>query len=92
MQYTASSFAAPLLDIFGALSGVRSHRGATVFHSEPVDLVLDEAVMPSWSFIQRAALRLRPIQQGRLHRYLGFVIATLVALLAYLIIGHGGNA
>jgi NADH:ubiquinone oxidoreductase subunit 5 (subunit L)/multisubunit Na+/H+ antiporter MnhA subunit len=89
MQYTASSFAAPLLDVFGALSGVRSHRGATVFHSEPVDLVLDRVVTPSWSLIRRAALRLRPIQQGRLHRYLGFVIATLVLLLAYLVAGRG---
>jgi formate hydrogenlyase subunit 3/multisubunit Na+/H+ antiporter MnhD subunit len=89
MQYTASSFATPLLDVFGALSGVRSHRGATVFHSEPVDLVLDRAVTPSWSLIRRAALRLRPIQQGRLHRYLGFVIATLVLLLAYLVAARG---
>ena len=91
MQYTASSFAAPLLDVFGALSGVRSHRGATVFHSEPVDLVLDRAVTPSWSLIRRTALRLRPIQQGRLHRYLGFVIATLVLLLAYLVAGRGAG-
>jgi hydrogenase-4 component B len=89
MQYTASSFAAPLIDVFGALSGVRSHRGSTVFHSEPVDLVLDRGVAPAWAFVRRTALRLRPIQQGRLNRYLGFVIATLVLLLAYLVIGRG---
>jgi hypothetical protein len=91
MQYTASSFAAPLLEIFGRLSGVRTHRGASVFHSEPVDLVLDSAVIPWWGVIERAALRLRPLQQGRLSRYLMYVISTVVALLAYLLVRAGGR-
>jgi Formate hydrogenlyase subunit 3/Multisubunit Na+/H+ antiporter, MnhD subunit len=89
MQYTASSFAAPLLEIFGKLSGVRAHRGASVFHSESVDLILDGAVVPWWAVIERAALRLRPLQQGRLSRYLMYVISTVVALLAYLLVRAG---
>lgn len=90
MQYTASSFAAPLLDLFGRLSGVRVHKGASVFHAETVDLVLDRAVSPSWAVIVRLALRLRPLQQGRLSRYLVYVIGTVVALLTYLVVRTGG--
>jgi len=85
MQYTASSFAAPLIDVFGPMSGVRAHRGATVFHSEPFDLVLDRAVTPAWDAIRRAAIRLRRLQHGRLRHYLLYVIATITMLLAYLL-------
>ena len=91
MQYTASSFAEPLLDVFGRASGVRTHRGATVFHSEPFDLVLDRAVAPVWASIQRAAVRLRGLQQGRLRTYLVYVVGTLTALLAYLVIRGGAR-
>ena len=45
MQYTASSFAAPLTSLFGHTVGVEEHRGATVFHSEPRDLILDRGVL-----------------------------------------------
>jgi formate hydrogenlyase subunit 3/multisubunit Na+/H+ antiporter MnhD subunit len=86
MQYTASSFAAPLLAVFGPLTGVQEHRGATVFHSSPRDLVLDRVVTPLWARVQRSALRLRPIQDGRLHFYLLYVVASVVICLAYLVI------
>jgi hydrogenase-4 component B len=86
MQYTASSFAAPLLSVFGGLTGVREHRGGTVYHSTPHDLVLERVVVPSWRRVQRAALRLRPMQQGRLHFYLLYVVAALVAVLTYLML------
>ena len=85
MQYTASSFAAPLVGLFNGLSGVRAHRGATVFHTEPYDLVLDRVVSPAWASVQRAAIRLRGLQQGRLRTYLLYVVATVTVLLAYLV-------
>ncbi|HEX6807877.1 MAG TPA: proton-conducting transporter membrane subunit [Gemmatimonadaceae bacterium] len=88
MQYTSSSFAAPLVTVFGALSGVRTHRGATVFHSEPRDIVLDDVLTRVWGRIQAAALRLRPIQQGRLHVYLVYVAAALLSGLTYFIIAR----
>lgn len=91
MQYTGSSFASPLLDLFGGLSGVRTHRGASVFHSEPSDLVFDRVVSPSWAAITRTALRLRPLQQGRLNWYLVYVVGTVVALLAYLALRGSGS-
>ncbi|HEX7018965.1 MAG TPA: proton-conducting transporter membrane subunit [Gemmatimonadaceae bacterium] len=89
MQYTASSFAAPLITLFGPASGVEEHVDATVYHSAPRDLVLDRAVRPLWARVQRAAERVRPIQQGRLHVYLLYTVGTVVAVLAYLMLASG---
>ena len=49
-----------------------------------VDLVLDRSAIPAWHWVRRTALRLRPIQQGRLYAYLIYVMVALVVLLAYL--------
>jgi NADH:ubiquinone oxidoreductase subunit 5 (subunit L)/multisubunit Na+/H+ antiporter MnhA subunit len=84
MQYTASSFAAPLLSIFGRLSGIRVERTPTSLHTHPVDLVLDGVALPLWRALHQAALRLRGMQQGRLHWYLLYVLASLLVLLGYL--------
>jgi hypothetical protein len=86
MQYTASSFTAPLASVFAGVAGVRESRGATVFHSEPVDLVLDRSVLPVWRRVERLALRLRPLQQGRLYVYLIYVVLVVIALLVYLVL------
>jgi hydrogenase-4 component B len=86
MQYTASSFAAPLLSVFGPLTGVQEHRGATVFHSAPRDPILDRVVSPLWARVRTSALRLRPIQDGRLHFYLLYVVAAVVVCLTYLVV------
>jgi formate hydrogenlyase subunit 3/multisubunit Na+/H+ antiporter MnhD subunit len=87
MQYTASSFAAPLLSAFGRASGTVAHRTADSFATHPLDLVLDRVAMPAWAAIQRAGSRLRPLQRGRLSAYLIYVMAALVVLLVYLAIG-----
>ncbi len=84
MQYTASSFAAPLLTAFGRLSGVQTRRSPTSFATHPYDLVLDRLAAPVWARVRRAALRLRPLQQGRLYAYLIYVMAALLTLLGYL--------
>jgi hydrogenase-4 component B len=84
MQYTASSFAAPLLDVFGRLSGSRVDRGGASIHTHAIDLVLDGVALPLWGKLHRAALRMRGIQHGRLHFYLLYVLAALLALLGYL--------
>ena len=89
MQYTASSFVEPLASVFGGLAGVRRHRGAAEFHSTPVDLVLDGLVLPVWTRVQRLALHLRPMQQGRLHVYLIYIVAALAVLLAWLVVAPG---
>jgi formate hydrogenlyase subunit 3/multisubunit Na+/H+ antiporter MnhD subunit len=87
MQYTASSFASPLLSLFGGMTGVRVERSTDALHTHPSDLVLDDVALPIWRAMHRAALRLRPIQQGRLYLYLIYVMAALLVLLAYLALG-----
>jgi formate hydrogenlyase subunit 3/multisubunit Na+/H+ antiporter MnhD subunit len=84
MQYSASSFAAPLLSAFGGLSAVRTRRDDGHFITIPFDLVLDTLVFPAWTRIRGAAHHLRTIQLGRLHVYLMYIIGTLLVLLAYL--------
>ncbi|MEW5918203.1 MAG: proton-conducting transporter membrane subunit, partial [Gemmatimonadota bacterium] len=86
MQYTASSYAAPLLSAFGKLSGVRTDASERAFHTTPRDLVLDGIGLPLWESIRRTALRMRALQQGRLYVYLIYVLAALLALLIFLAI------
>jgi hydrogenase-4 component B len=84
MQYTASSFAAPLLAAYGPLTGIRETRSPGAFASHARELVLEGAILPAWSAVRGLLWRLRPIQQGRLWVYLLYVIAVLLVLLLYL--------
>jgi len=84
MQYTASSYAAPLLDAFRPIAGVRVEANVAAFHSHPIDLVLDGLVFPVWRRIGRFAREARLLQAGRLRWYLLYVILTVLALLLYL--------
>jgi hydrogenase-4 component B len=72
MQYSASSFAAPLLVVFAPLAH---------------DPMLDGAVRPLWHRAQLVASRLRPMQRGRPGSHVLYVVAALLALLAYLYFG-----
>lgn len=83
-QYTASSFAAPLLRAYQPLAGVRTAAGATSFETHPIDLVLDGAALPAWRGVVRAAREARLLPAGRLRWYLVYVILTLLGLLLYL--------
>ena len=80
------SFAAPIVDAFGALSGVVLEESSRRFATHPLDPVLDRTVRPVWRRIHHLALRLRPIQQGRLVIYLLYVMSALLVLLAWLAI------
>jgi hydrogenase-4 component B len=84
MQYTASSYAASLLGMFGPWSGSRVVAGEQALHVEVADPVLDRVGLPLWARVQRAASSLRVIQTGRLRWYLLYLIFTLLALLVYL--------
>jgi hydrogenase-4 component B len=83
MQYTASSYADPLLGTLRALAGVRRQADATGFHSQPIDPVLDGVVSTIWGQVGRAAREARLLQAGRLRWYLLYVILTVLALLVY---------
>jgi hydrogenase-4 component B len=81
MQYSASSFAAPLIAAYQPIAGVRVERTATSLHSHPADLVVSGGVRPMWHGLRWAVERLRPIQQGRLALYVTYVVATVILLL-----------
>ncbi len=90
MQYSASSFAAPLVRVFSFALWPRVHApglaatfpGPATFHSEVLDAVLDRLVVPAARGLAELAGRLRVLQQGSVHAYLLYVWLALVALLA----------
>jgi len=84
MQYTASSFANPLLAAFGPASGIREERAPASFHTHPIELVLDLLGRPLWDRVVRAAGRLRPLQAGSMRWYLLYAILCMLGLLLYL--------
>ena len=86
MQYSASSFAAPLLVAFSPVAGVEVHRGATTFATHPIDPVLRRVLLPAWERLRAEAGRLRPMQHGRVGLHLLYVAAALTAMLFYLIL------
>lgn len=89
VQYTASSYAASLLTVFGPLSGSRPVMGPTGLAVHVADPVLDRLAQPTWSRVRETALSLRRIQTGRIVWYLTYVIAALLGLLLYLWLGAG---
>jgi len=89
MQYSASSFAAPLVGLFGPLAGVAVHRTANAFATHPANLVLDRLLTPVWRGVRGASGRLRPIRKGRLQLYLLFIVATVSLLLVYVAASGG---
>ncbi|HEU5321837.1 MAG TPA: proton-conducting transporter membrane subunit, partial [Methylomirabilota bacterium] len=89
MQYTAASFAAPLIVAYGRAAGIRVARDHDAFHTHPQDLVLDGVALPLWRRIRAWARTARPIQQGRLWVYLLYILGALLALMAYLALNAG---
>jgi hydrogenase-4 component B len=84
MQYTASSYAASLLALFGPLSGTHRIVGPTSFQVHTTDPILDRVGRPLWGWLRRSAQGLRGIQTGRIMWYLIYVISALLGLLLYL--------
>src|SRR5581483_3966522 len=80
MQYTASSFGAPILSAFGSPVRPRARRTAASFATDPRDRVLAR-IGPAWSRIRAAAAALRSLQQGRITTYLQYIVLTLLLLL-----------
>jgi formate hydrogenlyase subunit 3/multisubunit Na+/H+ antiporter MnhD subunit len=90
MQYTASSFAAPLTVAFRSVAGVR-RSSAPGFVTHGVDPILAGIVLPVWRGLRTAAGRLRPIQHGRVAFYLLYIAAALTLLLLYLVFAGPGT-
>jgi hypothetical protein len=91
MQYTAASFAAPLTAAYGPVAAVQVVREAAQFHTRPRELVLDRVVIPLWGRVRAWAVRLHPIQHGRLWAYILYLLGTLLLLLLYLALQAGSG-
>jgi NADH:ubiquinone oxidoreductase subunit 5 (subunit L)/multisubunit Na+/H+ antiporter MnhA subunit len=89
MQYTASSYGAPILSAFGSLAEPPAHRTPTSFATDTADRVLSRVILPGWARVRGVAARLRPLQQGRVTTYLQYIVFTLIVLLCVLVASVG---
>jgi formate hydrogenlyase subunit 3/multisubunit Na+/H+ antiporter MnhD subunit len=91
MQYTASSFAAPLTTLFAGVLGVKPHlhiegglfpsRGEFSSHGE--DIFLARLYRPLFTRIEGMMGRLRWLQHGQLQLYVLYIALTLLVLLVW---------
>lgn len=91
MQYTASSYAQPLMRVFQGLlrPEVEIHPPSgywpkhASFHSHTPDMALDRALLPAASAAEQALTVARRLQHGRLQYYLLYVFVFLIAILLW---------
>ncbi|HET7498724.1 MAG TPA: proton-conducting transporter membrane subunit, partial [Candidatus Eisenbacteria bacterium] len=91
MQYTASSFAQPILEVFTPLLGTRVSSlkpmglfPARASHAtETPDSFRERVVAPIAAEIARRVAPFRRIQEGRVQVYVLYIALTLVAVLVY---------
>ena len=92
MQYTASSFAQPLTDLFRVFLGTRREFAppqgvlpaqACEFHSETPDVFTERCFRPVFAGIAWLMAHPRRLQHGRVQLYVLYVVLTLVALLVW---------
>jgi len=93
MGYTASSFAAILVDLFRWLLHPRAQSArrrelfppSSSFHSAVPEPILDRVLLPIWGGVGQILLPLRAIQRGRIQQYLLYILLTLALLLIALV-------
>lgn len=91
MQYTSSSFAQPLTELFHFLLRTREKLSAPTeifphaasFATETPDVFRERLFAPMFAGIARAIAPLRWLQHGRLQLYVLYIALTLLALLAW---------
>jgi formate hydrogenlyase subunit 3/multisubunit Na+/H+ antiporter MnhD subunit len=91
MQYTASSFAAPLTNLFSSI--LRMHAEPAVltdYFPRPVafatrarGLIREPLVEPLFHLVARAAIGMRWVQHGRIQLYLANIASTLLILMLW---------
>lgn len=91
MQYTASSFADPIMRLFHTF--LRPHRrlappegcfpAASSFASETPDVCHERMYRPAFVAVERLLARVRCFQHGRLNLYILYIVLALVALLLW---------
>ncbi len=91
MQYTASSYADPLTELFKPLLGTKQN-GENVtgyfpaqadFHSHTPDAAKEKLFAPIFILISRIIAPMRKFQHGNLNGYLLYIAITLVVLLVW---------
>jgi hypothetical protein len=91
MQYTASSFAQPVMILFRSALRTQSHEQAPVGYfpesarlmSHTPDVASTYVFLPLFGQVKRGLEGLRWLQQGRVQLYLLYIFLTLVALLVW---------
>jgi hydrogenase-4 component B len=90
MQYTASSFAGMLVNIFSSILRPESHEPhitrlfpeQSSFHSHVPEVTLDKGIIPLFLAADRRFSAVRRLQSGQLNRYLLYIFIALAVLLA----------
>jgi len=91
MQYTASSFAQPLTDLFSDFLRPRERAEgpfgyfplSASYATQMHDLFREKLFRPAFEGALKAALRMRWIQQGRVQLYVLYIALTLATLLVW---------
>jgi hypothetical protein len=91
MQYTASSFAQPILDLFAPMLGTRvssveplgAFPAMASLETATPDSFRERVFRPIFREIERLLSKFRRIQEGRVQVYVLYIALTLLALLAY---------
>lgn len=91
MQYTASSFAQPLTDLFQMLLGTRKKIAPPTGYfpresslaTETPDLYRETVYRPLFLGVDRGLSRLRWLQHGNVHLYVLYIALTLLVLLVW---------
>ena len=99
MQYTAESFARPLLEPFALIVGARVETGiprelfpASARHVRHIgDMAGERFIVPAYQGVLRLFSRVRGLQHGRIQLYLAYILLTLIALLVWQLFGTTGR-
>lgn len=88
MQYSASSFAAMLVDFFSGILAVQRHRPSLTghfpqpsrFESHVPETALEKGYVPLLNYLYEKTLPIRKLQHGHLHLYILYTFITLIIL------------
>jgi len=91
MQYTASSFAQPFLELFKFLLRTKSHiklperlfPKKASFHSETPDIAHTELYRPLFSNVNETLARFKFFQHGYIQLYILYIALALIALIVW---------
>ena len=98
MQYTAASFAEPVLEPFAVALKRPVHAdlpkgyfpAAANYEQHAVDVIAEYVLAPASFGLLSALRKIRVIQTGHMQLYLGFILMTIVVLLVWYLPGGGG--